>query len=138
MPNMQKEPLPLKSDLLKESSGTGMQCLPSGDQPLQGPASVSRSQYLQMVGRAGRAGQAQKGESFLLGNGEAFSQAGEWNAVCALLEAPLPRLTSRLLADTCSDAEGKDSLTPQPNRQTAGACPMLQLLSSQLCFRSWK
>ena len=60
-----------------------------------------------MVGRAGRAGHAQSGESFLLGSGEAFSQAGEWNSVCALLEAPLPRLTSRLLAESCQGTEGE-------------------------------
>ena len=50
-----------------------------------------------MVGRAGRAGQSASGESFLLGSGEAFSCAGEWRAICALLEAPMPCLTSQLL-----------------------------------------
>jgi hypothetical protein len=49
------------------------------------------------VGRAGRAGQAAYGESFLIGSGEAYAQAGEWKAVCDLLEAPLPTLSSRLL-----------------------------------------
>lgn len=46
-------------------------------------------------------------ESFLLGSGEAFSAAGEWNAVCTLLEAPLPQLTSRLLADTDTQEQGE-------------------------------
>ena len=57
-----------------------------------------------MVGRAGRAGQAESGESFLLGGGAAFSQAGEWDEVCALLEAPLPSLTSRLLGNSIASA----------------------------------
>ena len=64
---------------------------------LQGPGAVSREQYLQMVGRAGRAGQSASGESFLLGSGEAFSCSGEWTAICALLQAPMPCLTSQLL-----------------------------------------
>ena len=76
---------------------------------MQGPSSVSRSQYLQMVGRAGRAGHAQSGDSFLLGSGAAFSPAGEWNSICALLEAPLPTLTSRLLSEASAEGEGPDS-----------------------------
>lgn len=42
----------------------------------QGMGPVSREQYFQMVGRAGRAGHAQSGEAFLLAKGEPYASSG--------------------------------------------------------------
>ena len=57
----------------------------------QGPAPVCRAQYLQMVGRAGRAGLVTAGESFVL------AHPSERADVAALLSGPLPAVTSHLL-----------------------------------------
>ncbi|KAK9815292.1 hypothetical protein WJX72_001157 [[Myrmecia] bisecta] len=62
----------------------------------QGIGEVSRGQYLQMVGRAGRAGHANFGEAFLMGRSEPLN---EWDKVCALLVEPLPSLRSQLLPE---------------------------------------
>ena len=65
--------------------------------PVQGPAVVTRAQYLQMVGRAGRAGLCTSGEAFLIGEGEAHSLTGDWQPVCGLLTADLPQISSQLM-----------------------------------------
>lgn len=75
----------------------------------QGVGNVGRAQYLQMAGRAGRAGQSAVGEAFLMGAGPAFARpgVGQWTKVCALLSAPLPRLVSQLVAPGAPAAAAK-------------------------------
>ena len=78
----------------------------------QGAGPVSRSTYLQMIGRAGRAGQSAIGEAFIIGKGQppefkvtgddgevkmVKKGGGDWEAICKLMNEPMPILRSRLL-----------------------------------------
>ena len=78
----------------------------------QGAGPVSRSTYLQMIGRAGRAGQSAIGEAFIIGKGQPPETVvngpggevkvvkrggGDWEDICKLVNEPMPILKSRLL-----------------------------------------
>ncbi|GLI65409.1 hypothetical protein VaNZ11_008967 [Volvox africanus] len=71
----------------------------------QGIGPVSRAQYLQMIGRAGRAGQSPTGEAFLIGKGPPHTMQGEWRDVCRLMTARLLPLRCCLLDTPAAPSE---------------------------------
>ncbi|PNH10835.1 Helicase POLQ-like [Tetrabaena socialis] len=86
----------------------------------QGIGPVSRAQYLQMIGRAGRAGQSPIGEAFLIGKGAARALQGEWRDVCRLMTARLPPLRCCLLDAPQEAADGLDGAASRAGAAAAG------------------
>ena len=86
---------------------------------------LPRAQYLQMVGRAGRAGLAARGEAFLM------ARPAERAAAAALATAPLPAVSSQLVPlppRRGPPPDGSAAAQPPPPNPTHLADPPLERL----------
>lgn len=72
-----------------------------------GRMAVKRAQYLQMIGRAGRAGKCPVGESFFVCEWGAGENGAAVAAARALLAAPMPQLRSNLVPRGWAAASGE-------------------------------
>ncbi|KAI6656818.1 Helicase POLQ-like isoform X1 [Oopsacas minuta] len=63
--------------------------------PYTGAVFLTRTRYVQMVGRAGRAGYGEKGESYVIG------ESKDKQEIIQLMSAPIESCASTLLSDNC-------------------------------------
>jgi replicative superfamily II helicase len=97
-----------------------------------GRAAIDRSMYLQMIGRAGRAGQSPVGEAYIIGGGTTFKQ-NDWNTVCKLITDPVPVLQSQLLVDSTASTTGTQPSTSNSSNTAVDSQLQRLLVESVAC-----